>query len=77
MLFAEALENLQNGHSVWRQSWTEEDGYLTLMDKMKFIWKIVIIPNPNAGNYIFSVEDFLADDWVLLQDKQANVEAVV
>ncbi len=63
MNFLEALAKLQAGYSMNRTSWTPEDGYLKLMDGMKFVWKIVLIPNPNAGNYIFGVEDFLADDW--------------
>jgi len=63
MLFSEALEQLQHGETMCRESWTLEDGYLKLMPGMKFVWKIVLLPNPNAGNYIFCVEDFLGCDW--------------
>ncbi len=63
MLFKEALAQLESGKSMCREVWRLEDGYLKLMDGMKFVWKIVLLPNPNAGNYIFSVEDFLAGDW--------------
>lgn len=63
MLFSEALECLKEGKSIHRASWTLESGYLKLMDGMEFVWKIVLMPNPNAGNYIFPVEDFEADDW--------------
>lgn len=63
MLFMEALEMLKSGKDVSRQSWSEEDGYLTFMSGMKHIWKILIKPQPNAGNHIFSVEELLADDW--------------
>lgn len=63
MLFLEALSELQAGKSMHRANWTLESGYLKLMDGMDFVWKIVLKPNPNAGNYIFSVEDLLADDW--------------
>ncbi len=63
MKFLEALIELKVGHSMYRTSWSVEDGYLKLMEGMKFVWKIILLPNPNAGNYIFSVEDFLADDW--------------
>ena len=63
MKFLEALARLQGGYAMNRAAWRVEDGYLTLMPGMKFVWKIVLLPNPNAGNYIFGVEDFLADDW--------------
>lgn len=63
MLFLEALEQLKAGKSMHRAAWTLESGYLKLMPGMDFVWKIVLVPNPNAGNYIFPVEDFLADDW--------------
>ncbi len=63
MKFQEALELLQQGHVLCRESWTMEDGYLTFMPGMKHIWKIVLNPSPNAGNYIFSVEDLTASDW--------------
>jgi len=63
MLFQEALDLLQAGEALCREVWSLEDGYLKLMEGMKYVWKIVLHPNPNAGNYIFSVEDFLAGDW--------------
>jgi hypothetical protein len=61
--FNEALNALQSGRPVARELWPLEEGYLKLMEGMKFVWKIVLLPNPNAGNYIFSLEDFLANDW--------------
>jgi hypothetical protein len=63
MLFQEALEMLRNGEVMCREAWTLEDGYLKLMPGMKHIWKIVLHPAPNAGNYIFSLEDLIASDW--------------
>lgn len=73
MLFSEALVKLGAGHSMHRKSWAFEDGYLKLMDGMQFVWKIVLLPNPNAGNYIFSVADFLSDDWELFAMPQEPV----
>lgn len=64
MLFLDALQSLKAGQAMRRASWAEEEGYLQLMPGMKFIWKIMLVPNPNAGNFIFSVEDFEGDDWV-------------
>lgn len=63
MLFMEALEQLKEGATMRRTAWPMEEGYLKLLPGMKFVWKIVLLPNPNAGNFIFSVEDFLGSDW--------------
>lgn len=63
MLFDEALAMLKEGHAMHRELWSLEDGYLQIMPGMKHVWKIVLLPNPNAGNYIFSIEDFDASDW--------------
>lgn len=63
MLFLDALAQLKAGVPMRRAAWTAEEGYLKLMPGMKYVWKIVLIPNPNAGNFIFSVEDFEKDDW--------------
>lgn len=73
MLVLEALSALQTGHAMHRKAWSLEDGYLVVMPGMKHVWKIVLLPNPNAGNYIFSIEDLLADDW---QEFVAPCEAV-
>ena len=63
MLFNETLELLKSGEAVCRAKWTKEDGYLKLMPGMEYVWKVMLLPNPNAGNFIFCVEDFTADDW--------------
>ena len=63
MLFSEALVALKAGDAMCREIWTPEDGYLVLLEGMKYVWKIVLQPNPNAGNFIFCVEDFEAHDW--------------
>jgi hypothetical protein len=66
MLFYEALQQLHDGHGLRRSAWAEVEGYLKLLPGMKHVWKIVLAPNPNAGNFIFSVEDFESDDWILV-----------
>lgn len=68
MNFTEALAQLQLGKYVKRSSW--EDGYCALMPSMNSIWRILIVPNPNAGNYLPLLADLLADDWEVLP--QAN-----
>ena len=77
MLFQEALESLKSGEVLCREAWTREDGYLSLMKGMTHVWKIVLHPAPNAGNYIFSVEDLCASDWKLFELPKAAVEAEV
>jgi hypothetical protein len=76
MLFQDALVQLQNGVPMVRGNWSEQDGYLQLMTGMQYVWKIVLIPNPNAGNFIFSVDDFWADDWMPFVAAVAPVEAI-
>lgn len=63
MLFLEALKLMEESAPMCRESWSLDEGYVTQMPGMKYIWKIVLNPNPNAGNFIFAVEDFLASDW--------------
>lgn len=75
MLLQEALELLQKGEVMVRELWSIEDGYLTFMKGMQHVWKIVLQPQPNAGNYIFSLADLLADDWKLFELPKDPVEA--
>jgi len=77
MLFKEALDLLQSGESMCRASWSLADGYLKLMDGMKYVWKIVLNPQPNAGNFIFCVEDFLADDWKKFEMPKESIDVEV
>jgi len=63
MLLQEAMEALKAGEVLCREVWTLADGYLKLMPGMSHVWKIILEPSPNAGNYIFSFEDLNAADW--------------
>ncbi len=74
MLFEEALQKLQEGLAMRRTAWPISEGYLKLLPGMKHVWKIVLVPNPNAGNFIFSVEDFVSDDWEEVVDFVAEEE---
>jgi len=80
MLFKDALSKLEKGIPMNRKSWLETDGYLKLMPGMGYVWKIVLLPNPNAGNFIFAVEDFRADDWqeykVPVKETSESIEVV-
>ena len=73
MKFYDALEALKQRVAVRRKSWAIEEGYLSFMPGMKHVWKIVLLPNPNAGNFIFSVEDFDAEDWEVVKDEDLVV----
>lgn len=77
MLLSEAMVELHAGHSMCRAAWTIEDGYLMLMPGMKHVWKIVLNPAPNAGNFIFSVEDIEGADWKIFEFPKEPVEAIV
>ena len=75
MLFQEALDKLEAGFPMRRSSWADSEGYLSLMPGMGYVWKIVLIPNPNAGNFIFALADFNGDDWVEYTAPNAVIEA--
>lgn len=79
MLLADALKLLKEGKQVRRATWSEEEGYLTLMKGMKHVWKIITKPGPNAGNHIFSYDELVAEDWkeydeADFAEKDANLE---
>ena len=76
MLFNQAIELLKSGECLYRLGWTPQDGYIVFMKGMTHVWKVVLHPAPNAGNYIFSMEDFNAEDWEKFEVPQAPIEAV-
>ena len=73
MLLKEALEQLHDGKVLCRSKWSLEDGYLKIMPGMDFVWKIILKPTPNAGNYIFCIDDLKSDDW---QEFELSKEAI-
>lgn len=75
MLFNDALAGLQAGKQWRRAGWDINEGYLSLMPGMTHVWKVVIVPTTNAGNFIFSLEDFLANDWQEFHMPKEAVEA--
>lgn len=77
MLLQEAIENLRAGKQMHRAAWAIEEGYLSLMPGMSHIWKVVVTPTTNAGNFIFSLEDLIADDWKEFEFPKDAVEEVV
>lgn len=75
MLFKEALLQLKKGQAMRRSAWADSEGYLKILPDMGYVWKIVTQPNPNAGNYIFSIADFDGDDWVKYEAPKPVIEA--
>lgn len=76
MLLSEALVQLKARVPVYRTGWNPQDGYLTLMPGMTHVWKIVLHPAPNAGNYIFSLDDLESDDWDVYTASKVAIGAI-
>ena len=69
MIFAEMLKELHANRSARRTSWDEEganSGYVVIMPGMAHVWRILVKPTPNAGNYMPNIADLEADDWEIL-----------
>ena len=77
MLLQEALDNLKAGKQMHRAAWDINEGYLSLMPGMTHVWKVVITPSTNAGNFIFSLEDLTADDWKEFELPKEAVDAEI
>ncbi len=77
MNLEDALEELDGLKPMYRTGWDPQDGYIFSMPGMDHIWKIVLIPAPNAGNYIFSKKDLRATDWELYTHPRSPVESEV
>ncbi len=63
MNFTEVLTELQKGNYATRSAWDASGEYVLLLPGMNYIWKILIQPNPSAGNWLPMMSDILADDW--------------
>lgn len=62
MLFQQAVDALMDGKYVGRTTWTD-GSYLVFLPGMQSVFKVVVQPAVNVGNYLFTVADFKADDW--------------
>lgn len=63
MFLKEALQLLKDGAQLYRTGWLVKDGYIVLMPGITHVWKVVIQPQPNAGNFMWSYEDLIGGDW--------------
>lgn len=77
MLFNEAFKALTEGKYVTRRAWSETNEYLVIMPMMTTIFKVLNKPNPNVGNWLPFVSDYLAEDWILLDDLIAEQKAKI
>lgn len=66
------LQAVMNGQQVSRPCWPEGE-YVVHLPGMPYLWKIMTLPNPNAGNWIPTLDDLMASDYVLLKDVPAKV----
>jgi hypothetical protein len=68
MLFEEALKELVSGKYAARGAWDNTGEYVVLLPGMQYVWKIMTLPNPNAGNWLPLVADLQADDWKVVSE---------
>lgn len=77
MLFQEVLDHLQDGKYLVRDAWESTGEYIVLMPGMQSIWKILVQPTPNAGNYLPLMADLIAEDWKILEKKKEVKEVTL
>lgn len=75
MKFNEMLIALKAGKKIKRESWNYEEGYLVLMPGMPAVWKILVAPSANAGNHLFIMEEFYADDWKTIDSFESPISS--
>lgn len=77
MNFTEALKELEAGKCLRRAAWKYEEGYIKLMMGFNTVWKVLTLPSANAGNYLFTMEDFNATDWHAIETYGVEVKEEV
>jgi len=63
MKFEEAAKYLEKGDYVQRASWSSTGEYIVALPGIPHYWKITTQPQQNAGIWVFTREDYLADDF--------------
>lgn len=69
MLFENAINALMEGKYVARTTWTD-GSYLVFLPGMQSVFKVIVQPTVNVGNYLFLVADFKADDWQVFSKRE-------
>ncbi len=77
MMFEEALKHLTGGDYVSRSVWDATGEYVISLPGIPYIWKIITQPAPNAGNWLPTIADLLADDYKVIKKCGSAVEAHV
>ena len=63
----EAVKSMQNGSDVVRSSWKDQDSTLYI-DPLGFSKRNIFGEDTTIG-YDFSIDDILADDWIVVEKK--------
>ncbi len=75
MNFQDALVQMQQHQFMVRSGWKPAEGFVCIMPGMLYVWRITPMPTPNAGNFIMTVEDMQASDWILLAEQTAQYDS--
>ena len=70
MKFEEAVKHLMAGDYVQRPNWKATGEYALAPPGVPYIWKIVTVPAVNAGNWMHTKEDLLADDYEVIKNTE-------
>lgn len=73
MMFEQALKHLIAGEFVSRATWDATGEYIISLPGIPYIWKILTQPSPNAGNWLPTIADLLADDYKIVTKKEHEV----
>lgn len=68
MLFQDVIKALKEGKYVSRNAWTD-GSYLIFLPGMQSVFKVIVQPAPNVGNYLWLTADFDADDWQIYEKR--------
>lgn len=71
MNFNETLEALKAGKIVKRSDW--EDGFCCLMPDQHYIWRVLTKPQANVGNFLPTLDDYKAHDWMSFEPGVSTV----
>lgn len=67
MIFEDALKHLVAGEYVQRAAWKTTAEYVISLPGIPYIWKIITQPTPNAGNWLPTISDLMADDYEVIK----------
>ena len=66
MTFTEAFQMLEDGRRVARPNFNN-NSYLIILATQPYIWQVnVSTKSPGAVNYVPSIDDLNATDWIIL-----------